>query len=109
MKIIINSFLQQTQLKRQVADNKSSFISQSITLQMKNDFKKMETEMDLLSSNTASITSFSEQINSKLHDTREKINKLSGIHTLLQKLQFLFKLPSTLKARMEEKNYIQVS
>lgn len=76
---------------------------------MKNDFKKMETEMDLLGSNMSSITSCSEKINSTLHDTREKISKLSGIHTLLQKLQFLFKLPSTLKARMEEKNYIQVS
>lgn len=75
---------------------------------MKNDFKKMETEMDLLSSNMSSITSFSEQINSTLQDSREKISKLSGIHTLLQKLQFLFKLPSTLKARMEEKKYIQV-
>lgn len=75
---------------------------------MKNDFKKMETEMDLLSSNMSTITSFSEQINSTLQDSREKISKLSGIHTLLQKLQFLFKLPSTLKARMEEKQYIQV-
>lgn len=77
--------------------------------QMKNDFKKMETEMDLLASNMSSITSFSDQINSTLHDTREKISKLSGVHTLLQRLQFLFKLPATLKSRMEEKNYIQVS
>lgn len=75
---------------------------------MKNDFKKMETEMDLLASNMASITSFSDQINDTLHDTRQKINKLSGVHALLQKLQFLFKLPTTLKSRMEEKNYIQV-
>lgn len=75
---------------------------------MKNDFKKMETEMDLLGSNMSSITSFSDQINSTLHDTREKISKLSGVHSLLQKLQFLFKLPTTLKARMEEKDYIQV-
>lgn len=75
---------------------------------MKNDFKKMENEMDLLASNMASITSFSDQINSTLHDTREKISKLSGVHSLLQKLQFLFKLPTTLKARMEEKDYIQV-
>lgn len=75
---------------------------------MKNDFKKMETEMDLLASNMASITSFSDQINSTLHDSREKISKLSGVHSLLQRLQFLFKLPATLKSRMEEKNYIQV-
>lgn len=42
-------------------------------------------------------------------DTRQQINKLSGVHTLLKRLQFLFKLPTKLNARMEEKNYSQVS
>lgn len=75
---------------------------------MKNDFKKMETEMDLLASNMESITSFSDQISSTLQDTRQQISKLSGVHVLLKRLQFLFKLPTTLKARMEEDNYTQV-
>ncbi|XP_018567951.1 vacuolar protein sorting-associated protein 51 homolog [Anoplophora glabripennis] len=93
-----------------VYENYNKFISATDTIKkMKNDFKKMETEMDLLASNMASITSFSDQINSTLHDTREKISKLSGVHTLLQRLQFLFKLPATLKSRMEEKNYIQAT
>ncbi|CAG9822027.1 unnamed protein product [Phaedon cochleariae] len=93
-----------------VYENYNKFISATDTIRkMKTDFKKMETEMDLLASNMSSITSFSDQINSTLHDTREKINKLSGVHTLLQKLQFLFKLPTTLKSRMEEKNYIQAT
>ncbi|XP_023029849.2 vacuolar protein sorting 51 [Leptinotarsa decemlineata] len=93
-----------------VYENYNKFISATDTIKkMKNDFKKMETEMDLLASNMASITSFSDQINSTLQGTREKISKLSGIHTLLQKLQFLFKLPTTLKARMEEKNYLQAT
>ncbi|KAJ8917819.1 hypothetical protein NQ315_010728 [Exocentrus adspersus] len=93
-----------------VYENYNKFISATDTIKkMKNDFKKMETEMDLLASNMASITSFSEQINSTLHDTREKISKLSEVHTLLQRLQFLFKLPATLKSRMEEKNYIQAT
>lgn len=74
---------------------------------MKTDFKKMETEMDLLASNMESITSFSDQISSTLHGTRQQISKLSGVHTLLKRLQFLFKLPATLKVRMEEKNYAQ--
>lgn len=90
-----------------VYENYNKFISATDTIKkMKYDFKKMETEMDLLASNMASITSFSGQINNTLQDTRQKISKLSGIHALLQKLQFLFKLPNTLKARMEEKNYI---
>lgn len=74
---------------------------------MKTDFKKMETEMDLLAQNMESITSFSQQISSTLQDTREQICKLSGVHSLLKRLQFLFKLPATLKMRMEEKNYKQ--
>ncbi|XP_019865265.1 vacuolar protein sorting-associated protein 51 homolog [Aethina tumida] len=93
-----------------VYENYNKFISATDTIKkMKNDFKKMETEMDLLASNMASITSFSDQINSTLHDSREKISKLSGVHSLLQRLQFLFKLPATLKSRMEEKNYIQAT
>lgn len=75
---------------------------------MKIDFKKMETEMDLLASNMESITSFSDQISSTLQGTRQQINKLAGVHTLLKRLQFLFKLPATLKMRMVEKNYSQV-
>lgn len=64
--------------------------------------------MDLLASNMESITSFSDQISSTLNDTRTQISKLSGVHSLLKRLQFLFKLPATLKSRMEEKNYAQV-
>lgn len=76
---------------------------------MKNDFKDMETEMDLLAKNMDSITNYAEKIHSTLQGSRQKISKLSGIHTLLQRLQFLFKLPATLKSRMEEKNYNQVA
>lgn len=91
-----------------VYENYNKFITATDTVRkMKTDFKKMETEMDLLAQNMESITSFSQQISSTLQDTREQISKLSGIHSLLKRLQFLFKLPSTLKLRMEEKNYDQ--
>lgn len=76
---------------------------------MKTDFKKMETEMDLLASNMESITSFSDQISNTLQGTRQEISKLSGVHTLLKRLQFLFKLPATLKAHLEQNNYSQVN
>lgn len=65
--------------------------------------------MDLLASNMESITSFSDRISSTLQGTRQQISKLSGVHTLLKRLQFLFKLPTTLKAHLEEKNYPQVN
>lgn len=68
----------------------------------------METEMDLLAKNMESITSFSDKVSSTLQDTRQQISQLSNVHTLLKKLQFLFKLPATLNTHMEERNYKQV-
>lgn len=75
---------------------------------MKTDFKEMEDSMDLLAKNMDSITSSSEQISSTLHETRQQIAKLSSVHTLLKKLQFLFKLPGNLKDKIKEENYAQV-
>ena len=53
---------------------------------MKNDFKKMEDEMDHLATNLASITDFSRHISDTLQDRRQNITKLSGVHTLLKKV-----------------------
>lgn len=75
---------------------------------MKNDFKEMEDSMTLLAQNMTSITTFSEQISSTLQGTRQQIVRLSSVHSLLKKLQFLFKLPSNLKGKINEGNYTQV-
>lgn len=53
---------------------------------MKNDFKKMEDEMDHLASNMATITEFSGTISNTLQDRRQHITKLSGVHALLKKV-----------------------
>ena len=53
---------------------------------MKNDFRKMEDEMDLLATNMATITDFSGRISNTLQDRREQITKLSGVHMLLKKV-----------------------
>ncbi|XP_063240157.1 vacuolar protein sorting-associated protein 51 homolog [Bacillus rossius redtenbacheri] len=91
-----------------VYENYNKFIAGTDTIRkMKNDFKKMEDEMDLLAKNMESITSFSDQISSTLQDTRQKITKLSGVHSLLKRLQFLFKLPGNLKERIQEGQYTQ--
>lgn len=91
-----------------VYENYNKFISATDTIrQMKNDFKKMETEMSLLQTNVDSITSFSEQITGTLHDTRQKMCKLSGKYSLLKKLQFLSTLPAKLQLLIQEKNYAQ--
>ncbi|KAJ8865760.1 hypothetical protein PR048_033281 [Dryococelus australis] len=92
-----------------VYENYNKFIAGTDTIRkMKNDFKKMEDEMDHLAKNMESITSFSEQISSTLQDTRQKITKLSGVHSLLKRLQFLFKLPGNLTDRIHEGQYAQV-
>ncbi|KAK7872847.1 hypothetical protein R5R35_006718 [Gryllus longicercus] len=91
-----------------VYENYNKFISATDTVRkMKSDFKKMEDEMDLLAKNMESITSFSEQISCTLQDTRQQISELSGVHSMLKRLQFLFKLPTQLKTRIQEEEFSQ--
>ncbi|XP_055955963.1 vacuolar protein sorting-associated protein 51 homolog [Patella vulgata] len=91
-----------------VYENYNKFISATDTIRkMKNDFKKMEDEMDHLATNMAAITEFSGNISSTLQDRRQQITKLAGVHSLLKKLQFLFELPSRLKKCLDMKAYSQ--
>lgn len=110
-----------------VYENYNKFISATDTIRkMKTDFKKMETEMNLLVSKMSTITEFSGQITGTLQvcideskyeyvldledylqGTRQQLSKLSEKHSLLQKLQFLSSLPTKLKTLKEEGNYTQ--
>jgi septal ring factor EnvC (AmiA/AmiB activator) len=54
---------------------------------MKNDFKKMEEEMDNLSDKMSAITAFNDKISNTLQDKRVQITKLSGVHALLRKVR----------------------
>ncbi|KAF3421725.1 hypothetical protein E2986_08754 [Frieseomelitta varia] len=106
--IIKNTQILHSDMQTLVYENYNKFISATDTIRkMKTDFKEMEDNMDLLAKNMDSITSFSEQISSTLQGTRQQIAKLSSVHTLLKKLQFLFKLPGNLKDKMNEENYAQ--
>ncbi|KAL4231802.1 Vacuolar protein sorting-associated protein 51 [Mactra antiquata] len=91
-----------------VYENYNKFISATDTIRkMKNDFRKMEDEMDHLASNMSRITVFSSNISHTLQDRRQNITKLAGVHSLLKKLQFLFELPARLKKCIEMKAYSQ--
>lgn len=91
-----------------VYENYNKFISATDTIRkMKNDFKKMEDEMDCLSANMSAITEFSASISGTLQDQHTQITKLSGVHTLLRKLQFLFELPARLNKCLELQAYAQ--
>ncbi|KAF7995252.1 hypothetical protein HCN44_004724 [Aphidius gifuensis] len=95
-----------SEMQTLVYENYNKFIAATDTIRkMKCDFKQMEDSMDCLAKNMDSITSFSEQISSTLSGTRQEISRLSSIHAHLKRLQFLFKLPSNLKDKMNEGNY----
>ncbi|KAG8182200.1 hypothetical protein JTE90_004138 [Oedothorax gibbosus] len=97
-----------SEMQTLVYENYNKFISATDTIRkMKNDFKKMEEEMDCLSSNMSIITEFSGNISSTLQGRRQQISKLSGVHSLLKKLQFLFELPPGLKMCIENGSYAQ--
>ncbi|XP_037282768.2 vacuolar protein sorting 51 isoform X1 [Rhipicephalus microplus] len=89
-----------------VYENYNKFISATDTIRkMKNDFRRMEEEMDHLSSNMATISKFSTSIGGTLQGRREQMIKLSSTHSLLKKLQLLFELPPRLKACIENESY----
>ena len=54
--------------------------------QMKNDFRKMEDEMDQLIANMAAITESSVKISNTLQERRQQITRLSAVHMRLQKV-----------------------
>ncbi|XP_065071080.1 vacuolar protein sorting-associated protein 51 homolog [Rhopilema esculentum] len=89
-----------------VYENYNKFISATDTIKkMKNDFHKMEDEMRKLDSTLSKVMEFSDDVSSAFQEKREQISKLSGIHILLQKLQFLFELPSRLNKCMDMGQY----
>ncbi|GIY74016.1 vacuolar protein sorting-associated protein 51 homolog [Caerostris extrusa] len=97
-----------SEMQTLVYENYNKFISATDTIRkMKNDFKKMEEEMDCLSSNMSIITEFSGNISSTLQGRRQQISKLSGVHALLKKGEFLFELPPGLKMCIENGSYRQ--
>uniref|UniRef100_A0A4X2K208 Vacuolar protein sorting-associated protein 51 homolog n=1 Tax=Vombatus ursinus TaxID=29139 RepID=A0A4X2K208_VOMUR len=62
-----------------VYENYNKFICATDTIRkMKNDFRKMEDEMDRLAATMAVITDFSARISATLQDRHERITKLAG-------------------------------
>ncbi|CAF5203684.1 unnamed protein product, partial [Rotaria magnacalcarata] len=89
-----------------VYENYNKFISATDTIrQMKKDFKTMEDEMTRLISTMSTINSNNHQIHLTLDNRRQEIRKLTSIHVLLQKLQYLFQLPAKLKEYADDNQY----
>ena len=56
------------------------------SLQMKDDFLRLEDDMTLLGSKMEEITGSSGSINAALADRKKEISKLCGVHHLLKKV-----------------------
>ncbi|KAM9975834.1 hypothetical protein ACTFIW_013226 [Dictyostelium discoideum] len=95
-------------MKTLVYDNYTKFINATdIIKKMKTNVENMEEGMALLSKNMDLITNCSEKINSTLSVRRDRIDQLSGLQKLLQKLQFLTALPSSLNHCLAMQAYNQ--
>jgi hypothetical protein len=93
-------------MKALVYANYSKFITASTTIhQMRGKVEGMEDEMKKLAESVEKITGVSDKISGTLQSKREMIEQLSGVHHLLQKLQFLVDLPSRLRTSIAAKHY----
>lgn len=93
-------------MKALVYANYSKFITASSTIhQLRSKVEGMEGEMQKLAASVEKITTVSDKISGTLQSKREIIEHLSGVHHLLQKLQFLVDLPARLRSSIASKNY----
>eukprot|EP01111_Echinosteliopsis_oligospora_P015116 TRINITY_DN5868_c0_g1_i1.p1 TRINITY_DN5868_c0_g1~~TRINITY_DN5868_c0_g1_i1.p1 ORF type:complete len:788 (+),score=222.09 TRINITY_DN5868_c0_g1_i1:274-2364(+) len=95
-------------MKSLVYENYNKFISATDTIRkMKSNVENMESEMARLSKDMQQITDCSNKIEQALAPRQQKIEQLSGVHNLLQKLQFLVALPARLRQCVEMEQYDQ--
>lgn len=104
--IVTQSQFLQSEMQTLVYENYNKFISATETVRkMRSDFKIMQEEMNKLSENMNKITSFSAQISESLKESGNNVSRLCGTRQLLDKLQFLFLLPSQLNKAIVEGRY----
>lgn len=104
--IVTQSQFLQSEMQTLVYENYNKFISATETVRkMRTDFKIMQEEMNKLSDNMNKITSFSAQISDSLKESGNNVSRLCGTRQLLDKLQFLFLLPSQLNKAITEGRY----
>lgn len=104
--IVTQSQFLQSEMQTLVYENYNKFISATETVRkMRTDFRIMQEEMNKLSDNMNKITSFSAQISDSLKESGNNVSRLCGTRQLLDKLQFLFLLPSQLNKAITEGRY----
>ncbi|XP_049870088.1 vacuolar protein sorting-associated protein 51 homolog [Pectinophora gossypiella] len=104
--IVTQSQFLQSEMQTLVYENYNKFISATETVRkMRSDFQIMQEEMNKLSDNMNKITTFSAQISESLKESGNNVSRLCGTRQLLDKLQFLFLLPSQLNKAIIENRY----
>ncbi|XP_041970767.1 vacuolar protein sorting-associated protein 51 homolog [Aricia agestis] len=104
--VITQSQFLQSEMQTLVYENYNKFISATETVRkMRSDFQVMQEEMNKLSENINNITTFSSQISENLKDSGNSVNRLCNTRQLLDKLQFLFLLPTQLNKSIEAGRY----
>lgn len=72
---------------------------------MTSHFSRMEHELNLLSEKMDSITSKSEMIAENLNQNRDELARMSSKNQLLDKIQFILKLPKNMQTLIKENRF----
>ncbi|CAH2244800.1 vacuolar protein sorting-associated protein 51 homolog [Pararge aegeria] len=105
--VVTQSQFLQSEMQTLVYENYNKFISATETVRkMRSDFQIMQEEMNKLSENINNITQFSAKISDNLKESGNNVNRLCSTRQLLDKLQFVFLLPTQLNKAIQENRYV---
>ena len=89
-----------------VYDNYSKFLGASnVVRTFGNKIDTLTSQANSLQENLSSISDRSDTINESLKENRQKIQRLIGIQRLLERVDFISRLPEKLKTCLKTKNY----
>ncbi|CDW56177.1 vacuolar protein sorting associated protein 51 [Trichuris trichiura] len=89
-----------------VYENYNKFITATDTVRsMRQDFIRMEGEMENLMESMDTITKSSNSLSSELVQKRKEMERLSRVKAIVKHLQFLFSFPSTLQSYIQATDY----
>ena len=93
-------------LQNMIYTNYTKFLQASETVHsMKDGISSLSAQMKMLSLGLSKISAKASEIRKDLIPNREKIQEYMGISRLLERIEFISKLPSKLQAHVDKKNY----
>ncbi|KAI9025475.1 Vps51/Vps67-domain-containing protein [Hyaloraphidium curvatum] len=96
------------EMKTLVYENYNKFITATDTIRkMKDTVDSMDAEMDGLMRQVQTIGTKADLLNEALGERRQEVRRLTGVHSVLRKLQFILELPDTLREALAKKQLPQ--